>query len=69
MTQLEIPILTVQFLLALTVYFTLSQLFPAHETMLDRVILEQETLPDYGNISSSDAKKVDDYRIDENGVA
>jgi hypothetical protein len=57
----------VQFTLASTIYFTLSRLFPAHETMLDRAILEQETLPDDGNIS--DEKKVDDYRIEETGVA
>ncbi|KAF8502914.1 NCS1 nucleoside transporter family [Russula emetica] len=53
------------FTLALTVYFMLSMLFPAHETMLDHTILELETLPDDGNISGSDTKKVDDYRIDE----
>jgi len=33
----------VQFTLASTVYFTFSKLFPAHETMLDHVILEEET--------------------------
>jgi hypothetical protein len=50
MTELEIQILsdttvpfTVQFTLALTVYFMLSMLSPA-----------QETLPDDGNISGSD---------------
>jgi nucleobase:cation symporter-1, NCS1 family len=70
MTESEISILpdttvsfTVQFTLASTVYFTLSRLFPAHETMLDHAILEQETLPDDGNISGSDEKKVDDYLI------
>jgi hypothetical protein len=48
----------------------LSMLFPAHETMLDHAILEQEMLPDDGNISGSDeTKKVDDYRVDETGVA
>lgn len=59
------------FSLALTVYFMLSMFFPAHETMLDHAILEQETLPDNGNFSGSDEKKVDDYqiRIDETGVA
>ena len=72
MTELEIFVpFTVQFTLASTVYFTLSRLFPAHETMLDHPILEQETLPlaDDGNISGSDDKKVDGYRIDETGVA
>ena len=47
----------------------LSMIFPAHETMLDHAILEQETLADDGNISGSDEKKVDDYRIDETDVA
>ena len=60
-----------QFTLASTVYFILSRIFPAHETMLDHAILEQETLPNDGNnISCSDEKKKgDDYRIDETGVA
>jgi hypothetical protein len=44
-------------------------LFPAHEAMLYRVILQQETLPDDGNISSTDEKNVDDYRVDETDVA
>ena len=76
MTELKILILpdtilplTVQFTLASTVYFMLSMIFPAHETMLDHAILEQETLADGGNISGSDEKKVDDYRIDETDVA
>jgi len=47
----------------------LSILFPAHETMLDHAILEQEMLPNNGNISGSDEKKFDDYRIDETGIA
>jgi hypothetical protein len=49
----------VQFTLASVVYFTVSRLFPAHETMLDRAILEQETPPDDGSYSGSDEKKVD----------
>jgi hypothetical protein len=72
MTEVEISILsdiTVQFTLALTVYFMLSILFPAQETMLEHAILEQETLPDNKDISGSDEKKVDDYRIDETAVA
>lgn len=70
MTELEILILldtilplTVQFTLASNVYFMLSMLFPAHETMFNHTILEQETLPDDENVSSSDEKN------DEMGVA
>jgi NCS1 family nucleobase:cation symporter-1 len=77
MTESEISILpdttvpiTVQFILASIIYFILSRLFPAHETMFDHAILDQETLPDDGNISGSDEKKeVDDYRVDETGIA
>jgi len=47
----------------------LSMIFPAHETMLDHAVLEQETLPDDGKISGRDEKKVDDYGIHETGVA
>ena len=61
--------ITVQFTLASTVYFFLSKLFPAHETMLDHAILEQERLPSDGNISDSDEKKVDGYRVDETALA
>ncbi|KAN0105611.1 NCS1 nucleoside transporter family [Russula decolorans] len=57
------------FTLALSIYFLLSKLFPAHETMLDHAILEQETLPNDGTISGSDEKKGDDYRVDEMGLA
>ena len=49
----------VQFTLASAVYFTLSRLFPAHETMLDHAILEQETFPDDRSYLGSDEKKVD----------
>ena len=70
MAELEILILldtilplTVQFTLASNVYFMLSMLFPAHETMFNHTILEQETLPDDENVSSSDEKN------DEMGVA
>jgi NCS1 family nucleobase:cation symporter-1 len=52
------------FTLASAVYFTLSRLFPAHETMLDHAILEQETLPDDGSYYGSDEKK-DGSRVDE----
>ena len=76
MTELETPILpetivplTVQFTLASTAYFSLSVLFPAHETMLDHAILDQKMLSNDKNISGSDTKKeVDDYRVDETGV-
>lgn len=59
------------FTLASTVYFTLSRLFPAHETMLDHAIMEQEALPYAyaGSISGSDEKKVDVYRVAESTVA
>jgi hypothetical protein len=55
---------TVQFTLASTIYFMLSMLFPVHKMMFDHAILEQDTLPDDGNISDGDEKKVD-----ETGVA
>jgi len=60
MTELEISNLwdntvpfSVQFTLALTAYFMLSMPFPAHETMPDQAILEQETLPDHGKIPAA----------------
>jgi NCS1 family nucleobase:cation symporter-1 len=59
---------TVQFTLASTIYFTLSRLFPAHETMLDHAIMEQKAIPYDGSISGSD-EKVDVYRVDESAVA
>jgi hypothetical protein len=59
----------VQFTLASTIYFTLSRLFPAKETMLDHAIVEQEEPPYDGSISGSDEKKVDVYRVDEAPVA
>jgi len=40
-----------QFTLASTIYYTLSRLFPARETMLDDAIMEQEALPYDGSIS------------------
>lgn len=51
-----------QFALASTVYFTLSNLFPAHDTMLDHAILEPDTSPDDGSHSNSEGK--DDTRAD-----
>ena len=49
----------VQFTLASAVYFTLSRLFPARETMLDHAILEQEMHPDDRSHLGGDEKKVD----------
>jgi hypothetical protein len=76
MTDLEISILWDSLLLYRLLYCTVhpgsvdfSMLFPAHEAMLYRVILQQETLPDDGNISGNDEKNVEDYRVDESGVA
>jgi hypothetical protein len=50
------------------VYYTLSSLFPASETMLDRTILDQDTFPDDRSYSGSNGKK-DDIRVDESKVA
>jgi hypothetical protein len=73
MTESEISILPAVYYtvhLASTTYFNLSMLSPAHETILDHTILDQETLPDNRNISGGDEKKeFDDYRVDETGVA
>jgi hypothetical protein len=41
----------VQASLASTVYFALSKLFPARETILDRAIIESETPPGDGSLS------------------
>jgi NCS1 family nucleobase:cation symporter-1 len=68
-TQIRLfTIYRLQFTLASAVYFTLSRLFPAHETTLDHAILEPETLPDDGvSYSDSDEKMGDDRRrVDEN---
>jgi NCS1 family nucleobase:cation symporter-1 len=63
---IPVPFTVLQFTLASAVYFTLSRLFPAHETMIDHAILGPETLPDDGRSSSgSDEKKGDDRRVDE----
>ena len=58
-----------QFTLASTIYFTLSRHFPAHETMLDHAIFEQEALPYDGSIPSGDKKRADVYQVDESAVA
>ncbi|KAI0286491.1 hypothetical protein BC826DRAFT_1178707 [Russula brevipes] len=47
---------------------TFSVLYPAHETMLDHAILEQETSSDDKSHSGSDEKK-DFIRVDEATVA
>ena len=50
----------VQFSLASTVYFTLSKLFPAHETMLEHAILDEEETPsEHTNNSGIDDEKKD----------
>jgi hypothetical protein len=46
----------------------LSSLFPANDTMLDRAILDNDTLSDDRCHSSSDGTK-DDTRVDELEVA
>ncbi|KAI0297023.1 NCS1 nucleoside transporter family [Multifurca ochricompacta] len=56
------------FTLASIVHFTLSELFPARETMLDHAILDQETLPDDRSSSRSDDKK-DHDQVDVMKVA
>jgi hypothetical protein len=55
----------VQFTLASTVYFTLSELFPAYETMLERAILDEEEM------SSEHASSggVDDYEKKDRSLA
>jgi hypothetical protein len=45
-----------QFTLASAVYFKLSRLLPAYETMLDHAILGQETLPDDESYYGGDEK-------------
>jgi hypothetical protein len=65
MTELEISLLpdttvpfTVQFTLALAVYFLVSMFFPAHETTLNPGAGNPP-----GNISGSDEKKADETGI------
>ena len=55
---------TCKLILASAIYFTLSTLFPANDTMLDHVILEDETLSDDRSYSNSDRKK-DDAQVEE----
>ncbi|KAH9057611.1 NCS1 nucleoside transporter family [Lactarius vividus] len=50
------------FTLASTVYFTLSKLFPARETMLDRAILDEEETPPEDSSSSRDDDNDDDKK-------
>jgi nucleobase:cation symporter-1, NCS1 family len=63
----SIPRNALQFTLASTVYYTLSKLYPASDTMLDHAILEQDTLSDDRCHSGSDGKQ-DDIQIDETKV-
>ncbi|KAH9982021.1 cytosine-purine permease [Russula compacta] len=56
------------FTLASAIYFTLSKLFPAYETMLDHDILEQETLPDDRSFSGTGEKK-DGSQVEQAMVA
>jgi hypothetical protein len=55
---------TYKFTLASAVYFTLSTLFPANDTMLDHVILADEALSDDRSYSNSGEKK-DDAQAEE----
>ena len=57
-----------QFTLASVVYYTLSKLFPANDTMLDHVILENDALSDDRSYSGSEGKR-DDTQIGELKVA
>jgi hypothetical protein len=49
------------------VYYTLSKLYPASDTMLDHAILEQDSISGDRCHSGSDGKK-DDIQIDETKV-
>lgn len=57
-----------QFTLASAVYYMLSSLFPANDTMLDRAILDHDMLSDDRCHSTSDGRK-DDTRVDESEFA
>jgi NCS1 family nucleobase:cation symporter-1 len=48
-----------QFVLASTVYFGLSKMFPAHETFIERTIVDPETPP------SDKGKEKADGRVEE----
>lgn len=59
-----------QFTLASTVYFTFSKLFPAHETMLERAILDkEETFSEDASSGGVDAEKKDRSLVDVVKVA
>jgi NCS1 family nucleobase:cation symporter-1 len=62
--------LTRKFTLASTIYFTLSKLFPANDTILDHAIIGDGdvTLSDNMSFSNGDSKK-DDTQVDESKVA
>jgi hypothetical protein len=54
-----------QFTVASTVYFPLSKLFPTHETMLDRAILDkEETRSEDASNGSDDYDKKDRGLVD-----
>ncbi|KAH9035685.1 NCS1 nucleoside transporter family [Lactarius hengduanensis] len=55
------------FTLASTVYFALSKMFPANETILDRAIVDLEVPPSDGRASGGVEKG--DVRVDETSVA
>ena len=53
-----------QFSLASMVYFTLSKLFPAHETMLERAILNEEEIPsEHASSGDIDGDKKQDHGL------
>jgi nucleobase:cation symporter-1, NCS1 family len=58
----------IQITLASVVYYTLSKLFPANDTMLDHAILENDGLSDGRSYSGSEGKR-DGTQIDELKVA
>lgn len=59
-----------KFTLASSVYYVLSTLFPAQETMLDRAIIEDETPADHeGSVSVDDDKQTDPADISKTGVS
>ncbi|ETW79909.1 nucleobase cation symporter [Heterobasidion irregulare TC 32-1] len=58
------------FTLASSVYYVLSTLFPAKETMLDRAIIEDETPADHeGSVSVDDDKQTDPTDISKTGMS
>ena len=62
------PARALQLTLASVVYYTLSSLFPAKDTILDHAILEHDGLSDDRSYSGSSEKK-DDTKVAESEVA